>query len=67
MKLVLLCKEKDRSLYEAELVIRKYRSRLIRWFEDMVYDPLDAPEAQAMHLSEPAGAQIKLELQSRRE
>ena len=44
MKLVLLAKEKDQRLFKAELVIRRYRTRLVRWFEDMVFDPLESAE-----------------------
>eukprot|EP00703_Trepomonas_sp_PC1_P005216 JAP91390.1 hypothetical protein TPC1_17018 [Trepomonas sp. PC1] len=44
MKLVLLAKDKDQRLYQQELVIRRYRTRLVRWFEDMTYDPLENEE-----------------------
>ena len=47
MRLVLLNKEKDQRLYKAELVIRRYRTRLVRWFEDMVFDPLEAESLNA--------------------
>lgn len=46
MKLVLLAKEKDQRLFKAELVIRRYRTRLVRWFEDMVFDPLEGSELE---------------------
>ncbi|KAH0574487.1 hypothetical protein SS50377_24445 [Spironucleus salmonicida] len=41
LRLVLLAKEKDRKLYQYELALRRYRTRLVRWFEDMAYDPLE--------------------------
>ena len=44
MKLVLLAKDKDQRLYHQELTIRRYRLRLVRWFEDMTYDPLENEE-----------------------
>ncbi|TNJ28825.1 hypothetical protein GMRT_15584 [Giardia muris] len=39
-KLVLLNKERDVRLLKCEAVIRRYRARLVRWFEDMKTDPL---------------------------
>jgi hypothetical protein len=47
MQLLLLLKEKESRLQHAEAVIRKYRSRLIRWFEDMQADPMADPSAEA--------------------
>ncbi|GIQ81503.1 hypothetical protein KIPB_002468 [Kipferlia bialata] len=35
LQLLLLMKEKDQKLFRCEMVIRKYRARLVRWFEDM--------------------------------
>ncbi|KAG9391972.1 Myblike DNA-binding domain containing protein [Carpediemonas membranifera] len=47
MRLLLLLKEKEQKIRKQELVIRKYRSRLVRWFEDMQYDPMDEiPDAE---------------------
>lgn len=48
MKLVFLNKERDQRLMRCEAVIRRYRSRLVRWFEDMQHDPLafDIPEQE---------------------
>eukprot|EP00766_Chilomastix_caulleryi_P004805 gnl/Chilomastix_caulleri/613.p1 GENE.gnl/Chilomastix_caulleri/613~~gnl/Chilomastix_caulleri/613.p1 ORF type:complete len:97 (+),score=15.42 gnl/Chilomastix_caulleri/613:73-363(+) len=40
-KLLILLRDREAKLSEAEIVIRRYRSRLVRWFEDMQYDPLD--------------------------
>eukprot|EP00768_Dysnectes_brevis_P003382 gnl/Dysnectes_brevis/2423_a2880_2198.p1 GENE.gnl/Dysnectes_brevis/2423_a2880_2198~~gnl/Dysnectes_brevis/2423_a2880_2198.p1 ORF type:complete len:133 (+),score=9.50 gnl/Dysnectes_brevis/2423_a2880_2198:24-401(+) len=49
MKLLLLLKEKDQRLFKCELVIRKYRARLIRWFEDMKHDPLAEISEESEH------------------
>ena len=40
-KLLLLLKDRESKLTDAEIIIRKYRSRLVRWFEDMKYDPFE--------------------------
>ncbi len=45
MRLLLLLKEKEQKVKKQELIIRKYRSRLVRWFEDMQYDPMEEIEA----------------------
>ncbi|KAG9394782.1 Myblike DNA-binding domain containing protein [Carpediemonas membranifera] len=47
MRLLLLLKEKEQKIRKQDLVIRKFRSRLVRWFEDMQYDPMDEiPDAE---------------------
>ncbi|CAL6071962.1 Conserved_hypothetical protein [Hexamita inflata] len=66
MRLVVLAKEKDRRLYQAELTIRRYRTRLVRWFEDMVFDPLENGEMQ-FDGEMPAEQDIKLDLEVKKE
>lgn len=53
MKLVFLNKERDQRLMRCEAVIRRYRSRLVRWFEDMQHDPLafDIPEQEEVAMA----------------
>ncbi len=46
MRLVMFLKEKETQIRKQELLMRKYRSRLVRWFEDMQYDPMEELECQ---------------------
>lgn len=58
MKLVLLNKERDIRLFKCEGVIRRYRSRLVRWFEDMKYDPLTTEDPLAPGMTSSADGDI---------
>ncbi|KAG9392075.1 Myblike DNA-binding domain containing protein [Carpediemonas membranifera] len=64
MRLLLLLKEKEQKIRKQQLVIRKYRSRFVRWFDDMQYDPMEEiPDAEledvdANYVSEDEGKEL---------